>query len=208
MQTGDIRSEDHRGPWSDEQLVTGLRNGDERIAEIIVRTYGGRMLAVSRRILRDEALAEDCVQEAFLSAFRKIGEFEGRSSLKTWLHRIVVNQSLMKYRRQARLNETQIDPLLPEFDDNECRLEAPWLHLETPEEIFGREQARQHILQKIDELPDSYRIVIYLRDIEEMTTGEVADALHISEANVKVRLHRSRSALKKLLEPVLKGAMR
>ena len=88
--------------WSDERLVSGLRASDGLAAEVMVRTHGGWMHSVARRILRDDALAKDCVQEAFVNAFRKIGDFEERSSLKSWLHRIVVNQALMKLR--ARRN--------------------------------------------------------------------------------------------------------
>ena len=162
-------------------------------------------IAVARRIVADHALAEDCVQEAFVNAFGKIGEFEGRSSLKSWLHRIVVNQALMKLRSRRSRGEAPIDDLMPEFDENACRIEGPWQHLATPDEVLEREDRRAIVQAKIQDLPDSYRMVLQLRDIEELTTREVAEALGLSEANVKVRLHRARSALKKLLEPLLKG---
>lgn len=163
------------------------------------------MRSLARRMLRDNALADDCVQEAFLKAFRHIEGFEGRSSLKTWLHRITVNEALMKLRALKRLDERPIDDLLPAFDANACRIEAPWMRLATTEEIVERESARALVVSKIGELPDSYRIILQLRDIEEMTTSEVAEMLGISETNVKVRLHRARSALKKILEPLLRG---
>ena len=186
-------------------MIAGLRTGDERAAERLVRDNIGRMRAVARRLLRDEGLADDCVQEAFIKAFRKIGDFEGRSSLKTWLHRITVNEALMKLRSMKRLDEQPIDHLLPEFDHNACRIEAPWPTLAGTEEIVERNSTRALVLSKIRELPDSYRIVVMLRDIEELETSEVAKMLGLSESNVKVRLHRARSALKKLLEPVLRG---
>ena len=191
--------------WSDERLVTGLKAGDDLAAETMVRTHSGWMLAVARRILKDDALAEDCVQEAFFNAFQKISDFEAQSRLKTWLHSIVVNQSLMKLRARKRYQEGVIDRLLPEFDQNACRIEGPWTYLAAPHEILEREETRQLVLSKISELPDSYRTVLLLRDIEEMTTREVARALRLTEENVKVRLHRARSALKKLLEPELRG---
>ena len=192
---------------SEASLVVALKAGDKGAAEILVRTHASWMLAVARRVAGDSALAEDSVQEAFINVFRKIGDFEERSSLKTWLHRIVVNQVLMKLRARRNKNEIPIDELLPAFDANACRIEPPWQFLATPEEIFEREDRRALIHSKINELPESYRIILKLRDIEELTTREVAEGLELSEANVKVRLHRARSALKKLLEPLLKGEL-
>lgn len=193
---------------NEEALVAGLRAGEARAAERFVRDNIARMRALARRLLRDDGLADDCVQEAFLKAFRKIGDFQGRSSLKTWLHRITVNEALMKLRSLKRLDEQPIDHLLPEFDHNACRIEASWPTLAGTEETVERDSTRALVLSKIRELPDSYRIVIMLRDIEELETSEVAKMLGLSEGNVKVRLHRARSALKKLLEPLLRGEVR
>ena len=189
------------------ELVAALEAGDKTAAEVLVRTHGPWMLAVARRVVGDSALAEDCVQEAFFNAFHKIRDFEERSSLKSWLHRIVVNQALMKLRARRNRNEAPIDELLPAFDANACRVEGSWQYLATPEEIFEREDRRALIHAKINELPESYRQILQLRDIEELTTRQVAEGLGLSETNVKVRLHRARSALKKLLEPVLKGEL-
>jgi len=192
---------------SEDELLSALRAGDDRAAEALVRTHAPWMLAVARRVTRDHGLAEDCVQDAFVNAFRKIGDFEGRSSVKSWLHRIVVNQALMKIRSRGRRREDPIDDMLPEFDDQACRIEAPWQHMATPDQVLERDDQRAHVLAAIDRLPDNYRIVLQLRDIEEWTTAEVAEALELSQDNVKVRLHRARSALKKLLEPVLRGEL-
>ena len=190
---------------SEAALVAALKAGEQDAAETLVRRHASWMLSVARRISGDPALAEDCVQEAFFKAFQKIGAFEARSSLKTWLHRIVVNQALMKLRTRRRRNEAPIDDLLPAFDENACRIEGPWQYLATPDEIFEREDRRALIRAKIGELPESYRVVLQLRDLEELSTREVAEGLGLSEANVKVRLHRARTALKTLLHPVLKG---
>ena len=192
---------------SEASLVADLKAGKADTAEFLVRAHTPWMLVVARRVVGDSALAEDCVQEAFFNAFRKIGDFEERSSLKSWLHRIVVNQALMKLRGSRNRNEAPIDELLPAFDANACRIEGPWQHLATPEEIFEREDRRALIHAKINELPESYRQILQLRDIEELTTREVAEGLGLSEENVKVRLHRARSALKMLLEPLLKGEL-
>ena len=190
---------------SEQALVEALKAGDEIAAAFLVRAHAPWMLSVARRITVDAALAEDCVQEALVKALRGIGGFEGRAGLKTWLHRITVNQALMILRTRKRQKEDPIDELLPAFDENACRIEAPWQRLATPDEVLERADRRAFVRSQIDHLPESYRIVLQLRDIEDMTTQEVAEALELSETNVKVRLHRARSALKKLLEPVLKG---
>lgn len=163
------------------------------------------MLVLTERILRDRGLAEDAVQEAFVAAFKNIDQFEQRSSLKTWLHRITVNVSLSKLRQIKRRAEQSIDDLLPEFDSHDCRIEKPWTNLTPLEEVLESEILSAQVRSCIDDLPDSYRIVLLLRDIEGFDTAEVAKQLELSEANVKVRLHRARAALKKLLEPILRG---
>lgn len=185
--------------------LDALRNGDWTAAEQLVREHAGWMLALARRMVREDALAEDIVQNAFANIFRKLDQFDGRSALKTWMHRIVVNQSLMLLRKVRRTNEDSIDDLLPEFDRNGCRIEEDWATFETPESLIEKSQSAEKISELIGTLPESYRIVLLLRDIEEMSTLEVAELLQISEANVKVRLHRARAALKKLLEPLMKG---
>ncbi len=180
---------------------------DAVAAEQLVRDNIAWMLALAERMLRDRSLAEDAVQEAFISALRGLSRFEGRSSIKTWLHRITVNASLTKLRQLKRLAEKPIDEHLPEFDRQECRIEAPWSYLATAQEVLENAELRARVNAGIDELPDSYRIVLQLRDIEGYATREVAALLEISEANVKVRLHRARAALKKLLEPILRGEL-
>ena len=180
---------------------------DAVAAEQLVRDNIAWMLALAERMLRDRSLAEDAVQEAFISALRGLSRFEGRSSIKTWLHRITVNASLTKLRQLKRLGEKSIDEYLPEFDRQDCRIEAPWSYLASVQEILENAELQARVNAGIDELPDSYRIVLQLRDIEGYATSEVAALLEISEANVKVRLHRARAALKKLLEPILRGEL-
>lgn len=194
-------------PQDDDALVDRVIAGDGAAAEALVRRHSGWMLAVAGRYTRDRTLAEDCVQEAFANAFGKLESFEGRSSFKSWLHRIVVNQALMKLRAMRARHEQEVDELMPEFDADLCRIEQPWRQILTPEQIVGSTHLRELVLSKINELPDDFRNVLLLRDIEEMSTSEAAQALELSEANVKVRLHRARSALKRLLEPVLRGEL-
>ena len=190
---------------SDQQCLTQTNKVIEIKAEQLVRDNIGWMLALAQRLLSDRALAEDAVQDAFLNAFRALDTFEGRSSLKTWLHRITVNASLAKLRRLKRLSEQPLDEYLPEFDQHDCRTETPWTHIAHIEDVLENEHLRMLVHTKINTLPDSYRIVLLLRDIEGYNTSEVSKLLDVSESNVKVRLHRARAALKKLLEPLFRG---
>ncbi|MDP6342588.1 MAG: sigma-70 family RNA polymerase sigma factor [Alphaproteobacteria bacterium] len=189
----------------DDDDLAALRTGDRVATERFVREHAAWMLAVARRILRDHGHAEDAVQNAFAAVFKNLEKFDGRSALRTWMHRIVVNEALMLLRKSRRGRETPIDDLLPDFDDAGCRIEDRWTTVETPESLLQQTQTRARISELIDQLPDNYRIVLMLRDIEELSTAEVAELLDMSETNVKVRLHRARAALKKLLEPLIRG---
>jgi RNA polymerase sigma-70 factor (ECF subfamily) len=186
-------------------LIAALRRGEDSAFELLVRRYGPRLLGTARRLLRDDALAEDCVQETFLKAFSKISGFEERARLGTWLHRILVNEALMKLRKTKRMRLEQIDDLMPQFDSAACRIEAPWSYLATPDELLEQQQSRAMVQSHIDILPPDYRTVLQLRDIEEFDTEATAYILGITPGAVKVRLHRARAALKQLLEPLLRG---
>ena len=189
----------------EQQALLKTQNISEHDSEKLVRDHIGWMLALAKRMLGDHALAEDAVQDAFINAFRALDSFEGRSSLKTWLHRITINACLAKMRQSKQRAEQVINEYLPEFDQYNCRIEAPWDHLASVDEILQSDQLRDLVRTKIFELPEQYRNVLLLRGIEGYDTSEVAMLLGISVSNVKVRLHRARSALKKLLEPLLRG---
>ncbi len=186
-------------PPDESDLVARLRGGEDAAFEELVRTHGGRMLAVARRFL-DEDEAQDAVQDAFLSAFRSIQRFEGNARLGTWLHRIVVNAALMKLRTRGRRPEQPIDELLPRFleDGHMAEPAAPWR--QSALDALERRELQGRVRGAIAELPDSYRVVLLLRDVEELDTQETAEALGITPANVKVRLHRARQALRTLLD--------
>jgi RNA polymerase sigma-70 factor (ECF subfamily) len=190
---------------SDPQPEQQIDNATSVDSEELVRANIGWMLALAEHLLRDRGLAEDVVQESFVRALKGLDGFEGRSSLKSWLHRITVNSALSKLRQLKRLAEQSIDEHLPEFDRFDCRVEPPWSYLASVDEVMESDDLRRQVYETIGELPDSYRVVLQLRDIEEYDTSEVATLLNISESNVKVRLHRARAALKKLLEPILRA---
>lgn len=187
--------------------IEDIKEMDSKVldSEKLVREHIGWMLALAKRMLDDHALAEDAVQDAFINAFRALDSFEGRSSLKTWLHRITVNACLAKMRQSKTRAEQAIDEYLPEFDQDNCRIEVPWKHLASIDDVLENEHLRDLVKANIFKLPEQYRNVLLLRDIEGYDTSEVAMLLGISVSNVKVRLHRARSALKKLLEPLLRG---
>jgi RNA polymerase sigma-70 factor, ECF subfamily len=192
------------GVPSDSALVSALRAGSDEAFETLVRQYAGRLLRVARRFLNNEEDARDAVQDAFVSAFRSIQKFEAGSKLSTWLHRIVVNSALMKLRTKRRHPEQDIDSLLPQFeaDGHQVRESVDWSP--TAEEMVERGEMRELVRKSIDQLPDSYRVVLLMRDIEELSTDETAKALGITGAAVKVRLHRARQALRSLLDKELR----
>ncbi len=186
-------------PLQEAELLEALRAGREEAFETLVRAHSGRMLSVCRRILRNDEEAKDAVQEAFVSAFRGISSFEGSSLLGTWLHRIAVNASLMRLRSKRRRPEESIDELLPTFkDDGHAQVEPRDWSPTALERVETRE-TREFVRGCIDRLPEMHRVVLLLRDIEEMDTSEAAEVLGVSEGVVKVRLHRARHALRRLL---------
>ena len=180
-------------------LVARLKAGDEDACETLVREHGGRLLAVARRYVRNDEDARDAVQEAFIAAFRSIGRFEGGSSISTWLHRIAINCCLMKLRSGRRRPETSIEELLPTFDETGHRVlhEESWP--ESVEAAIERRQTRERVREAIGLLPEKYRTVILLRDIEELSTEHAARVLGTTATAVKVRLHRARQALREVL---------
>jgi len=184
------------------RLLADLRAGEPSAYEALVRHHGGRLLSMARRFLRNEDDSAEAVQEAFLSAFRSLHTFGGQSSLGTWLHRIVVNVSLMKLRAQSRWREVPLDDLLPTFDEtgHHKRPVRPWP--EPAPALVARQEMRGRVRACIDRLPDAYRTVLLLRDIEELDTEQAAEQLGISPGAVKTRLHRARQALRTLLEPL------
>ena len=180
-------------------LVNRLRAGDEAAFVDLIRKFGSRLLAVARRFVRNDEDAQDIVQSAYLSAFRALDQFEGNCQLSTWLHRIVVNTALMKLRSKRRKPEESIEELLPAFQEDGHHVEqfADWTM--PADQLIERNETRAFVRACIDRLPENYRTVLLLRDIEERSTQDVADALSMTATAVKVRLHRARQALSTLL---------
>jgi RNA polymerase sigma-70 factor (ECF subfamily) len=186
-------------------MLARMQAGDDAAFEACVRTHCGRMLVVARRILRNEEDARDAVQDAFLSAFRGIGRFRESASLGTWLHRIVVNAALGRLRGRQRHPEQSIENLLPHFGEDEHQLDPPAPWKETADADLQTREARALVQGCINRLPEIYRTVLLLRDIEGLDTEETARLLETSVGVVKTRLHRARQALRTLLDPHYRG---
>jgi RNA polymerase sigma-70 factor (ECF subfamily) len=186
-------------------LLSRLRAGEEPAFETLVRSHSGQMLAVARRILGNEDDAHDAVQDAFVSAFTALDSFAGLSRLSTWLHRIAVNAALARLRRRRAKPERSIDDFLPKFlsDGHQADPAVEWR--EPALSILQREETRSLVRNGIDQLPERYRTVLLLRDIEGLETEETARLLGVPAGVVKTRLHRARQALRSLLDPHLRG---
>ena len=190
----------HQDGSPDGPLVQRLLAGDEQAFVEVVRAHAGRSLALAKRFLKNEADAEEAVQEAFLSFFRSLDRFEANARLGTWLHRIVVNAALMKRRALGRSAERNIEDLLPTFYEDGYRIDPRAAWTMPSDVILQQRETRQMVRDKIDELPDKYRTILVLRDLEERDTAETATLLGESPGTVKTRLHRARQALRTLLE--------
>jgi RNA polymerase sigma-70 factor (ECF subfamily) len=186
----------------DDQLVSRLQRGDETAFEELVRGHAGRLLSVARRFLGGSEDAQDAVQEAFIRAFKAIHTFEERSQLQTWLHRILVNTALMKLRERRRKPEDSIDELLPTFlsDGHQTVESRDW-----SDALLERKETAGIVREAIARLPEPYRVVLTLRDLEECDTAETARILGTTTTVVKVRLHRARQALRTLLDREFRG---
>ena len=167
---------------ADPELVGRILAGDMRAMEMLMRRHNRMLYRTARAILRDDAEAEDAVQEAYLHAYRALPAFRGESKVSTWLVRIAANEALMRRRRNARAAE--VVPL-------DATIQA--------EEVRGDSMLRRILEKRIDSLPDDYRAVFVLRALEELSVEETAAALGIPEATVRTRYFRARGLLRESL---------
>ncbi len=203
---------------TDEQLVEALRAGDEDTFREIVRDWHPSLLRVAQIFTPNRSIAEDVVAETWLRVLRALDTFEGRSSLKTWVFRILVNTAKTRAQREgrtipfsalqdaSRVPEAAVEPerFLPDDDPHHPGGWAvPPQHL--PEERLLAAETRARIAEAIAVLPANQRAVISLRDVEGWTSDEVRNALDISEVNQRVLLHRARSRVRRALEDYLAG---
>ena len=181
----------------DRELLERIRAGDISACDDCVRIHSHGIYRLALRLMRDPADAEDVVQETFLSAFKGIDRFDARSGLSTWLYRIAFNAAMMRLRRRRpefvpvdRADEQEEDLPIPEAMVDWCLL---------PEQELVRSEAREEMERAIGELPPKLRAVFVMRELEELSTEETAQALGLSEQAVKTRLHRARLLLRERL---------
>lgn len=192
---------------SEEELVRRTAAGDHGAFEALMRRYNRVLYRTARSILKDDAEAEDALQEAYLLAYRGLGKFRGESSLSTWLTRIVVNESIGRLRKMQRRAEIiRLDAEPPQSEDSE---EAGMSEtaVEQPEQAALRGEARRLIESRIDRLPDAFRTVFVMRAVEELTVEETAACLNIPEATVRTRFFRAKSMLREALARELDFAL-
>jgi RNA polymerase sigma-70 factor (ECF subfamily) len=187
------------------QLVEALRAGDERAFEQLIRMYQASLIRVAQMYVSSRAVAEEVVQETWLAVLNSIGRFEGRSSLKTWIFRIVANRAKTRGEREGRtVPFSSLGPSEPAVEGERFE-HGLWASPppDWPEERLLGEETQQVIENAIELLPDMQRAVITLRDIQGWSADEVRNALELSETNQRVLLHRARSKVRRALEEYL-----
>lgn len=179
--------------WTDEEVVSRVLTGEVELYEIIMRRYNQRLYRVVISILRDPAETEDVMQDAYVRAYEHLNQFEGRAAFSTWLTRIAVHEALARLRKRER-----IEPFDEDFSDGEISVNPASPALD-PEQTISKAELSHMLEEAVLSLPEQYRAVLMLRDVEEMSTSETAAALNLSEENVKVRLHRGRAMVRRNL---------
>ena len=176
----------------DEEVVSRVLAGDTALFEIVIRRYNQLLYRVARGILRDDAEAEDVMQDAYVRAYEHLDQFAGRAQFRTWLTRIAVNEALARMERGKRFQT--LDSVHPTGEDMHFASAGP-----SPEQNAIDSESRHLMEEAISRLPEGYRAVLMLRDVEQMSTEEVAHILDLSESTVKVRLHRARRTLRRTI---------
>lgn len=201
-------------PPEDAALVARLLAGDEAAFAWLIDQYHGRLLRLARSFVKDQATAEEVVQETWVGVLKGLRSFEGRSALKTWIFRILTNRAKTRGVREVRsvpfssLGDGD-GPEEPAVDPARFRSDGMWAHAprrwedDTPEAVLLREEARKRLEQAIEDLPPRQRTVLVLRDIEGVSAEDVCNILEIAETNQRVMLHRARSTLHRALERYL-----
>jgi len=185
------------GPAAEADLVAGARQGEEAAVRAIIRHNNRRLFRVARAIVRDDSEAEDVVQESYVRAFTRLGDFRGESSLSTWLTRIVINEAYGRLRRRRATVDWTTVEAVPTIEAQIIPFPSPQLD---PERTMAQHEISRLLERAIDALPDAFRVVLVARLIEEMSVEETAKLLSLRPETVKTRLHRARALLRADLE--------
>jgi RNA polymerase sigma-70 factor (ECF subfamily) len=178
--------------WADEEIVQRVLQGDLVLFELLMRRHNQRVYRAIRSILRDDSESEDVMQEAYVRAYEHLAQFEGRAQFSTWLTRIAVNEALKRLTARGKL-----DPLdQQQYEGEDGTMSEFQSNSPTPEASASRSEVGNLLEEAIMALPCTYRTVVVLRDVEEMSTAETAEVLSITDTNVKVRLHRAHELLR------------
>ena len=191
---------------TESELIAAVLAGEIQLYHELIRPYERSVYVMALSYMKNEADAEDVSQEAFIRAFRKLESFRAESKFSTWLISITINEARTRLRRQALVRMEPLDQLPDKDKSISPALLRDWR--EIPLEAVEREEVRNLIQLAVEQLPDIYREVFLLRDVEELTINETAEALNISIPSVKVRLHRARMRLQKQLAPQLRTVNR
>jgi len=179
---------------TDAELVSQVLDGDTAVFEWLMRRYNQRLYRIIRSILRDETEAEDVLQEAYVRAFEHLRQLADRTLFAGWLTRIAMHEAFARLRARQRFQ-----PLLEGGEQEENGMTLDHHPSSSPEAVTARHEIRRILETAIDRLPQPYRTVVMMRDIEELSTEETAECLQITPANVKIRLHRARTLLRREL---------
>jgi RNA polymerase sigma-70 factor (ECF subfamily) len=185
------------------QLIASVLAGETQLYYELIRPYERSVYMMALSYMKNEADAEDVAQEAFLKAFHHLATFRSEAKFSTWLVGIALNEARSRLRHEVVMRMESIDDALEEGGHISPAILRDWR--EVPSEALERKEVREMLQKAIASLPDIYREVFLLRDVEELNNLETAAALCITVANVKVRLHRARMMLQKQLTPLLRN---
>ena len=177
-------------PISDEEIVSKILGGETAQFETLIRKYNEQLYRISVSIVGDGDAAEDIMQTAYINAYRQLGSFEGRSSFSTWLTRILINESLLYKKREQRKQQLVMET---RFTDR---------HNETPLSGLLNKELKDILEKAVARLPEKYRVVFVMREVQGMSTDETMEALELGESNVKMRLIRAKEMLRDSLQQI------
>lgn len=178
---------------SDEEIVTQIINGEKHLYETLMRKYNLRLYRISLSIVNDESAVEDIMQTAYVNAYLNLADFKNKSTFSTWLTKILINESLLYKKRKIKLDQILIEKQGTEY------------HSETPLKALMKSELKTILEKTIASLPEKYRLVFVMREVEEMSIDETMATLNLTESTVKVRLSRAKEMLRNNLSSYYKS---